>query len=184
MAGKSKGWSGVIRPLVASDEAQLTVILNDRQVMQHLFKVFEREEWDAAAIRERMATLLECMKDGTRLSFALADPAGDKMWGHVDLMHLGKVTGEAECGIILHHRLWGTGAAAQGIGFALAHGFGNLELNRIFFRTSPGNMKMQGFFRKHDIPQVASSDPMYAQFEVLGSVWPSVKASIEKSVPR
>ena len=180
-------YSGIvvdIRPMGLGDRDAYGRMLNDRAVMAHLFDAFGREEWDDAAIDERLGQLMAQVNSGRRICLALVRPGENVFLGHVDLMHLGAVAGEAEAGLILTQELWGTGAAAEAMAFAIELGFEEFGLERIWFRTAQDNMKMRAVFERSGMLETGIVDGESVRYDVPKEIWPRVKARLSERLQR
>ncbi len=93
---------------------------------------------DVAAVDEQWLARRNDRSDGTHLSWAIADPAGDLL-GSVSLHHIDSDQGDAEVGYWLARQARGRGYATAAVGLAGRYGFGPLGLRRIFLHHAVGN---------------------------------------------
>lgn len=91
-----------------------------------------------ADVAETRVYIVDNVDDDAYLTWAIAARDGDDAaigWGVL----MPRRSGVAELGYILRPTSWGQGFAREAVGAIIAHGFGALELRRIFADTDPDN---------------------------------------------
>lgn len=173
-----------LRALRPSDVEGMASVFNDTDVMAHLFERFGRTRWTRRDVEARYDELTGLARDGRRKTFVATRCGEDVFLGHCDLMHLGDAPSEAECGIILDKSLWGGGAAAEAICFALGFAFAEMALGRVYFKTDADNVRMQGFFEKHGVARVDDPASPQAVFEARRESWSEIRRSLDAAIAR
>lgn len=122
----------VLRQLRVDDAAALFPVLSDPAVMHWWSSGPQQSVAETEAYLENNAA----EGDGHQC-WAITAQGDDSALGWVILMD-GK-PGVAEIGYILRHDRWGAGIAHEAVARVIDHGFGEMDLRRIFADTDPEN---------------------------------------------
>jgi [ribosomal protein S5]-alanine N-acetyltransferase len=131
-----------LRPLRSSDAAALFVILGDAEAM----KFWDRPAITRAAIAtEIVASQLAAMEDGHFLYWTVWRDR-DAI-GSVDLSALDFTHRRGEIGFLFRRDQWGRGYAREALAVLIAHGFGQLKLERLEARVDAANLPAKRLLR-------------------------------------
>ena len=130
----------ILRPLSPGDlEGPYISWLNDPEVCEHnSHHVFPYTPAQGKAYIE------SSIKDEHNLVLAIIAKDSDTHIGNISLQHIDFISRSAEYAVLLGDReYWGKGVASGASHLLLAHGFGTLNLHRIYCGTSESNIAMQ-----------------------------------------
>ncbi|MCK9361079.1 GNAT family N-acetyltransferase [Patescibacteria group bacterium] len=112
---------------------------NDPEVCQ--FNEHHRFPMDRERMREYFENVIKPRHD---LVLAICDKVTDAHIGNVALQSIDKTSRHAEYAIIIGNKdFWGKGIAKEASKLIIKHGFGELNLHRIYCGTSSANIGMQ-----------------------------------------
>jgi RimJ/RimL family protein N-acetyltransferase len=116
--------------------------LGDPDTMEHLWYLGPGPgKWTADAVVERLSQQIEMSKAGDGLTFSIFDIQKRSIVGQCGFKFLDIPNRKAEFGAILDKSVWGVGIASEALLLSLDAAFGELNLNRIEFRTVATNIR-------------------------------------------
>ncbi len=140
-----------LRPLVLADAPALFDIFSDPEVQRYGASPPWADLSVAVATIERD---IRSAADGECFRLGLFRRSDDRLLGTCTLFHIDDQCRRAEVGYALAVSAWGQGYATEAIKALLAHGFGEMKLNRIEADIDPQNaasaraLERQGFSRE------------------------------------
>jgi RimJ/RimL family protein N-acetyltransferase len=163
----------ILRAFRDEDRAPWAAMNADPEVMRHFPGLLSRAEADAVIdrVNGKIAATgvgfwaLERKADGAFLGFA-----GLNRVGHDDL----PVFDMWEVGWRLARHAWGQGYASEAGGFALAHGFGPMGLERIVAYTARSNLPSERVMQRLGMVRAAAMDFEHPAVPVRSPVRPHI----------
>lgn len=135
----------VLRELVPDDAAAVAAGAGDRRVAQYLIQV--PSPYPVTLARRWVMHRIEWWEMGRGVTFAVAPAGGGPLIGTVSLRHYARDR-RAELGYWLTHAAWGQGFATEAARAAVAFGFQELGLARIYAQVLAGNTASLGVLDK------------------------------------
>lgn len=140
-----------LRPLVPGDAPALFLIYSDAAVMRY----WSSPPWEALQVAVDTIEKDRCAAvDGICFRLGIFRHADNVLLGTCTLFHIDAQCRRAEIGYGLASTAWGQGYATEAISALLAHGFGEMNLNRVEADIDPLNeasaraLERQGFVQE------------------------------------
>jgi len=175
----------LLRPLTASDRAQVHAIAFDEEIWRYFPSRVDSE----AAFERFFARALEEQAAGTRVVFAVVDKALDRVAGSMSYGNLAEAELRIEIGWSWLGAAWrGSGLNTHAKRLLLRHAFERLGCERVEFKTDILNARArkglekigatcEGVFRSYNfMPGGRRRDAIW--YSIIKAEWPSVKARL------
>jgi RimJ/RimL family protein N-acetyltransferase len=155
-----------LRPLAASDEADLIALDSDPEVMRYVGSPAGVKSPAETAERARLRIRETQRGDHEPLGFWRIEGRGDRAFHGVGALIRMPEGGEIEVAYRLARGAWGRGIATEAAGALVAHALGPLGLSRVVAVTYPANQASQRVldklgFERRGIREYKGAQAMY-----------------------
>ncbi|HEY5337578.1 MAG TPA: GNAT family N-acetyltransferase [Rhizomicrobium sp.] len=162
-----------LRPLSTADAPALLAARSDVEVMRYW-------DWPAQTSVEQVENIIADhfseVEDGNVLWWAVALSPDGPAIDECDLSEIDHHHRRAEVGFLFNRAYWGKGFAFEAMQAVIAHGFGALQLERLWARVHAGNTASQrllerlGFVREGTMKAHILRDGARRDCEIYGLV--------------
>lgn len=140
----------ILRKVTEKDADSLMAYLSDEEVTRHMgldpFVTIEEA-------LDEIAWFQSIFEKGTGMRWGITEKGENRVIGSCGFLNLSSKHHRAEIGFELSKEHWGKGIAAEALQAVMAHGFTQLELNRIEALIEPANSPSQKLVERNGFVQ-------------------------------
>lgn len=185
-----QGQKIILRAAEAKDYPALQKLCSDPITMNQLqwMAYLDSGGWSYDQVRERYEDRHQQQEKNLRAEYLVCDKVSGKILGDCGFNKLSLKHKNAEFGILIDHRFWGTGITEECFLLCLGFGFSDLGLHRIELQTLTTHVRMRSFLEKIGIQlEGIKKDYVFdegtfkdnAVYVLFTQDWPEVKKHLQ-----